>query len=258
MTLKKSLVGAVAVVSTLVVAGCGSAADISGAQGASLNRSGFAAAVTDATAQVRSVHMSGSFTAQGQHVTVTGDSSFGDHTLTGAEGAFKVTLPAMGTLQARLVGGVVYVNAAQLGLGQVGGKPWLKVDLADPNNPVGAMFAKVTDNLGPGQIVATLKHLSTLRSLGSATVDGVSATHYRVTVETSKLGSALGLDPSQLGTHARLPKQMSYDVWVDASARPVKVSMNQGSFAVELHFSRWNEPVHVVAPPASQVSTFSL
>jgi hypothetical protein len=34
--------------------------------------------------------------------------------------------------------------------------------------------------------------------------------------------------------------------------------MNQGSFAVELHFSRWNEPVHVVAPPASQVSTFSL
>jgi len=37
-----------------------------------------------------------------------------------------------------------------VGLGQVGGKPWLKVDLTDPNNPIGAMFAKVSGNIGPG------------------------------------------------------------------------------------------------------------
>jgi LppX/LprAFG-like lipoprotein len=257
MTLKRTLVGAVAVVATLGVAGCGSAADISGAQGASLNRSGFAAAVTDATQQMHSVHVSGTFTVQGQHVAMTGDSAFGDQTLTGASGAFRVTLPSMGTLEARLVGGVLYVNAARLGLGQVGGKPWLKVDLSDPSNPLGAMFGKITDNLGPGQLLTTLKSLSTVRSLGDETVDGVAATHYRLTVDTAKLGSALGLDQSQLGQHASLPKTVSYDVWVDASARPVKVSLTTSAGAMELHFSRWNEPVHVQAPPASQVSTFS-
>lgn len=258
MTVKKSLVGAIAVVSTLAVAGCGSAADISGAQGVALNRSGFAASVSHATQQMRSVHMSGSFTVQGQRISVTADSSFGDHTLTGASGVFRVSVPSMGTLQARLVGGVVYLNGAELGLGQVGGKPWVKVDLTDASNPIGAMFAKITENLGPGQLLATLKNLSTLRSLGAETVDGVAATHYRVTVDTTKLGSALGLDPSQLRGDVSLPRTLSYDVWVDAGSRPVRVSMAMSSFAMELHFSRWGEPVHVVAPPASQVSSFSL
>lgn len=258
MTLKTSLVGAVAVVSTLGVAGCGSAADISGAQGASLSRSAFADSVAQATQQMRSVHMAGSFTVQGQRLSVTADSSFGDNTLTGAAGIFRVSVPAMGTLQARLVDGVVYVNAGQLGLGQAGGKPWVKVDLTDPGNPLGAMFAKITDNLGPGQFLTTLKSLSTLKSLGAESVDGVASTHYRVTVDTSKLGSALGLDPSQLGNDAALPKTVTYDVWLDAGSRPVKVSMTMSSFAMELHFSHWNEPVHVTAPPASQVSSFSL
>lgn len=256
MTLKKPLVAAVALASTLAVVSCGSAADISGGQGASLNRAGFAASVAQATQQVSSVHLTGSFTVQGQRISIVADQSFGNHTLTGVAGVFRVSLPAMGTLEARLVRGVVYVNAGQLGLGQPTGKPWLKVDLTDPGNPLGAMFSKITDTLGPGQLIDTLKGLSTLHSLGSETVDGAVTTHYRVTVDTSTLGSALGLDPSDLDG-ATLPKSLAYDVWLDSGSRPVKVSADVSEFSMELHFSHWGESVHVAAPPASQVGTFS-
>lgn len=257
MSLQKSLVGAVAVVSTLAVAGCGSAVDISGSQGADLNRSSFGTSISDATKNVQSVHVDGTFTAQGQTFTVTADQSFGDRTLTGARGVIHVSMPGMGTLEARLVDGVIYLNAGQLGLGQVGGKPWVKVDLTDTSNPVGQMLAQIADNFGPGQLIETLKSVSTLHSVGAETVDGVATTHYKVTVDTSKLGSALGLDPSQLGG-ADVPKTIEYDVWLDSGSRPVKVEMATSMFGIALHFSKWGEPVHVVAPPASQVGSFSL
>jgi hypothetical protein len=163
----------------------------------------------------------------------------------------------MGTVEARMVGGILYVQAAKLGLGQAAGKPWLKVDLSDTTNPVGKMLAQVTDNLGPGQVAQTLEGMSSLRKLGTETVDGVATTHYQVTLNTAKLTTTLGLHPGQLGS-AGVPKTLSYQVWLDSTSRPVKIAMTTPAFGVELHFSRWNEPVHVVAPPASQVSTFSL
>ncbi len=256
MSLQKTLVGAVALVSALALAGCGSAADISGAQGASLNRSSFGASLTDATKNMQSVHLDATITAQGQTFHATADQFFGDGTLTGARGVIRVSLPGMGEVEARLVGGVMYLNAGQLGLGQVGGKPWVKVDLTDTSNPVGKMLAQLTDNLGPSQLIETLKSVSTLRRLGPETVDGVATIHYKVTVDTSKLGSAFGLAPGQFGG-ADVPKTIGYDVWLDAGSRPVKVAMATPMFGAQLHFSKWNEPVPVVVPPASQVGSFS-
>ncbi len=112
MSLKKTVVGAVAVVATLTVAGCGSAADISGGQTASLTKSGFATALSHATSQATSVHVTGSVRAQGQTITLTADSSFGDHSLKGTSGDATVVLPGMGSVEARIVGGVVYVKRA--------------------------------------------------------------------------------------------------------------------------------------------------
>ena len=77
-----------------------------------------------------------------------------------------------------------------------------------------------------------------------------------MSVDTSKLGSRLGLDPSLLGG-AQLPKTISYDIWLDGDARPVKLAMSSSEYSLDLHFSKWGEPVHVTAPPASQVGSFS-
>lgn len=259
MTLKKSLVGAVAVVSTLVVAGCGSASDISGSGSASLTKQNFATAVSQATQGVGSVHMSGTFSTQGQSFDVTSDQSFGDGTIKGFAASITMNLPTVGTLDARLVGGIMYLNAAKLGLGGSGAKPWVKIDLTDTSNPIGAMFSKITSNFGPQQLSTALKAMSTLTKVGSETVDGVATTHYKATIDTSKISSSLGVDLSQLGIGASaLPKTVPYDVWLDASSRPVKVLMTTPQVSTELHFSRWGAPVTVVAPPATQVGTFSL
>jgi hypothetical protein len=250
----KMLVGALAVVSTLTVAGCGNAVDLAGAHTTSLTKSAFATALTDATSHARSVHVNGTIQAQGQSITMTGDESFGDGTLTGMRGDLSAVLPGMGSLELRLIGGVLYANGGQLLSGQLGGKPWLKIDLTDTSNPIGSMLSQLPATMGRGQFSAIAKGLSTLKAVGRETVDGAATTHYQVSVDTSRLGTALGIPTGQLGAVA-LPKTIRYDVWLDAGSRPVKVVMKYREYGVDLLFSRWGEPVHVAAPPPAQVGT---
>jgi hypothetical protein len=250
----KMLVGAVAVVSTLTVAGCGNAVDLSGSHTSSLTKSGFATALTDATSQARSVHVNGTIQAQGQTITLIGDESFGNGTLAGMRADLSAALPTMGSLELRLIGGVLYVNGGQLLSGQLGGKPWLKIDLTDTSNPIGSMLSQLPATMGRGQFIAIAKGLSTLKAVGRETVDGVATTHYQVSVDTSRLGTALGIPTEQLGAVA-LPKTIRYDVWLDAGSRPVKVAMSYREYGVDLHFSRWGEPVHVAVPPRGQIGS---
>ncbi len=253
MSLKKTITGAVAVLATLAVAGCGSASDLSTDQGASLTKQNFASSMVSATSQAKSVHMTGAFTVQGQKITMTADESMKGTSLKDLAVALNMTIGSMGAVEVRVVAGVVYVNGAKLGLPGTTSKPWLKVDLTDKSNPLGAAFSKIA-SMNPSELMKAFQSISTLTEVGTESVDGVQATHYTVTVDTSKATSMLGM-PMQ-GQMSSMPKTLTYDVWVDAASQPVKVMMNNPMFTVEVHFSKWGEPVHVVAPPASQVSQF--
>jgi len=255
MSLRKTLVGAIAVVATLTVAGCGTAVDISGSESANMSKSSFVGALSQATSEQKSVHVVGTVTAQGQQITLTADGAFSHGSLEGTSGVIKVAIPGMGDLEARIVDGVVYLKGAQALFGQLGAKPWVSFDLADSDNQVGSMLGQVTDAMGPGQFLDMLKGMSKVTRIGSENVDGVATTHYTVSVDTSKLGSKLGFGSSQLGAH--LPKTVSYDVWLDESSRPVRLAMATSMYGLDLHFSKWGEQVHVVAPPASQVGDVS-
>lgn len=254
MNLKQTLIATVAVASALSVAACGNATDAgSGGSGqaAALTKANFASTLSKATSTETSVHVTGTFGAQGKVVKATVDLSFGDQTLTGLAANLSMTLPTVGAIEGRLLDGAVYVNAAKLGLSQSAEKPWIKLDLTGSSSPLAPLFSKLSDNFGPGQLTQTLKGMTTLTMMGTETVDGVSTTHYRATIDTSKL-SGTALDPQSLGG-AALPKTIGYDVWVDTDNRPVKVSTSTAAFDVDLHFSKWGVPVHVVAPPAAQV-----
>lgn len=255
MNVKKSIVSAAAVLSTLAIAGCGSATDLSSSHGASLTKQSFAASVTAATSQAQSVHMTGSFSVQGQQVTMSADESLGGTSINDAAAAMTVDIAGMGSVEVRLVAGVAYINAGKLGLPGTSTKPWMKVDLSDTSNPLGAAFAKMAA-MNPARLMQAFKSISTLTEVGTETVDGIQSTHYKVTVDTAKVGDLLGMP--QGAAAGSLPKSVSYDVWVDGTNRPVQVTMNNAMFTVDLHFSRWGQAVHVVAPPASQVSAFSL
>lgn len=254
MFLKKTMIGTAAVLSILVVAGCGSAADISGSQGASLTKQNFASAMASATSQSRSVHMTATFGAEGRNVTLSADESLNGSSLKDQVVALQVNIAAMGDVEVRIVSGVMYVNVGKLGLPGASAKPWIKVDLSDAKNPLGAAFSKIAA-MNPAQLMKAFQAISTFTELGTETVDGVRSTHYKVTVDTAKVGAMLGMPDH--GQTVSLPKTVAYDVWVDAGSRPVKVTVNNAMFTAEVHFSRWGEPVHVVAPPASQVGEFS-
>lgn len=253
MSLKKSVIGAVAVLSTVALAGCGSASDISSSQGASLTRQNFASAVTAATTHAGSVHISGTISAQGQKMTLSGDESMSGASIKDVAGAMNLTLPGMGALQVRILSGVIYINVSKLGLPGATGKPWMKVDLTDPSNPLGAVFGKISV-MNPSQMMSAFTSIATFTKVGIETVDGVQSTHYKVALDTSKAIGMLGLPQSQSGS---LPKTIDYDVWVDGMSRPVKIAATNPMVTMEMHFSKWGEPVHVVAPPASQVGEFS-
>jgi len=250
MRLKKTIVGTTAVLATLVVAGCGSASDVQGSQGATLTKENFGAAMASATSQARSVHMTGNFAVQGQHLTLTADESLNGGSLKDVAAALKVNISGAGAVEVRIVSGVVYINAGALGLPGSSDKPWIKVDLTDPSNPVGAAFSKIAA-MNPAELMKAFQAVSTLTKLGAETVDGVQTTHYRVTVDTSKVATMFGMPPG--AGMASMPKTLTSNVWVDGTSRPVKVAMSYPTGTMEMHFSKWGEPVHVVAPPASQV-----
>lgn len=246
----KTMIGTTAVLTTLVVAGCGSATDISGSRGASLTKQNFGSAISSATSNARSVHMTADVALQGQHLTLSADESLSGGSLKDVAAVLTVNMSGLGSVEARVLSGVVYINAGALNLPGSSTKPWIKVDLTDPSNPVGAAFAKI-GALNPAELMKTFAAVSTLTKLGTETVDGVQTTHYTVTVDTSKAATMFGIPPG--GGMASMPKTLTSNVWVDGSSRPVKVTMSYSMGTMEMHFSKWGEPVNVVAPAASQV-----
>lgn len=252
MNAKKTMISAAALLSTLAIAGCGSATDLSQSQGASLTQQNFASAMTAATSSARSVHMTGSFTVQGQRITLAADESMTTGSFKDAAAAMTLNVAGMGSVEVRIVSGVVYINAGDLGLPSMSGKPWMKVDLTDESNPMGAAFAKIAA-MNPADLMKGFQSISTLTEVGTETVDGIQATHYEVSVDTAKIGDLVGMPH---GTTGSMPKTLTYDVWVDGANRPVEITIDNPMVTVDLHFSAWGQPVHVVAPPASQVSTF--
>lgn len=252
----RKIVGTGAVLATLSLVGCGTAANISGGgtyTGAALTTSTFASAVTSATSQSRSVHINGVVAVQGQHVTFNADAARPVSSGGTPSAVATVSVAGMAKVEVRIVDGSLYVNRSQLPMLPVpGDKPWVKVPLGGSSSPFGSLFGQIGSLRGDllGKTFHSVTHVT---KLGPANIDSVQTMHYRVTVNVSQARSLLGVPP-QAGS-AQLPRTITYDVWLDSQNRPTMVSMVNPNFSLTLTFSDWNEPVHVIAPPASQVST---
>lgn len=262
ITSKRSWLAAAAVVSLIGLSGCGSATDVSKSQSEHLTKVDFASAMSKSTSTARSVHMTIDVSAMGHSFTMNGDVSMNGASDSGTvadtlrQSAMSMTMdiPGTGTVEMRLVDGVMYMNAGALDTGGDSAKPWVKVDLTDPSNPFGSMLDQV-GSMSPSQLTKMFRSISTLKNLGADSVDGVPATHYTVSVDTAKVAGLMGL--SGASGLSSLPKSLTYNVWIDNLSRPIKMSATFSGVSMEMRFSKWNEPVHVVAPPASQVRTLN-
>jgi hypothetical protein len=244
----------VAVIGVLAVSltACGNkGGSSSGDKTAGLTAANFSRTVSGAVREQRSVHIAGSVTAAGAHFSLRGDS-----VLAGRNSKMRMRLDAgqLGNVQVVLANRVIYLKAPQLSrVTGNAGKPWVKINTADPRSTFGSSFSRLLDQADPSKLTNTFKSIKGLRDLGADRVSGVDATHYRVKIGIAAAAKAGGASATEL-RRAGLPKVANVDVWIDAKQRPVRIAMTVGALVkVNLTFTRWGAPVSVSAPPASQV-----
>ena len=169
--------------------------------------------------------------------------------MTGDQPAMQISmdLTGMGTLtDMRIVDGVMYIQDPTSGSGK-----YLKMDLGDPNGPLGNM-GDALDSYNPGQMISKMspRAFRSVTDLGSETVGGRQLEHYRVVVDVGAASQVFKNLPSR----ASLPKTMTYDMWLDSENRMARFKMLMKKVTqVTASYSDYGADVHITAPPASQV-----
>jgi hypothetical protein len=177
-----------------------------------------------------------------------------DYTADPPEMAITMSMPMLGEdpMDMRIVDGFAYMN-----MGALTDNKFVKSALDDPNGALGDM-TDLSDSMDPAKSLENFSAgFDKVVYVGQESVDGVDAGHYQLTVDTTKIGSALselgaaGADPSSLG----LPETLTYDVWLDSDSRMTKSVIELGDLgSMEMTASNWGEPVDIQAPSADQIT----
>jgi hypothetical protein len=255
--LRRLLGGAAAGAVLLATAACGGSAE---GAAADLSTENFGSKIATATEAEQSTHLEATMSFQGQSMTMTGDVATAPR-LEGVLAQLRMEVPQEGPFEMRMVQGVLYLKGG--GISNDEAKPWVKIDLADPSNPLAGFYEQIVANVNPAQAAKMFEAVTELENKGEEEVDGLDTTHYRVTVDMAKaldlsgLADSMGVDPEQLA--GKLPDEVTYDVWLETeTALMVRMSMDLRGMHMDLHFSDWGQDVSVQPPPAGQVTTFVL
>ncbi|HEY4349117.1 MAG TPA: LppX_LprAFG lipoprotein [Gaiellaceae bacterium] len=156
---------------------------------------------------------------------------------------------------------VVYANLGFLASEIPGGKSWVRLDLAQAAKSAGIDLGQLMgqSNQNPGQILDMLRASGSVTTVGSETVNGASTTHYKASVDLSKLPQLQG----KVGQE--LTKQLSdagitdvpFDVWIGDDGLVHRLTMTEAlkgvNVAVTLDISDYGTDVNVSAPASDQV-----
>ncbi len=132
-----------------------------------------------------------------------------------------------------------------------GGK-WVKL----PKGQAGQFESTAGSTDFAGTLDSIKSSVKSIESLGEETVEGVKATHHRLTIDTAAL-SKLGQSEGTLGDDTFV-----YDVWLDDASLVRKVAMDLTMKAdgksvplkVTGLMGGYNEPVTIVAPSADEIT----
>jgi hypothetical protein len=254
---------------TMVVAACGGGGG--GASDAAVSIKTLQAAASNSqaadssrfTMQIQAHAKGEPFTIDAQGV-IAGD---------GKNGELKLSMPIVGDLEERIVDGVYYLDLGSFpgAPSEVAGK-WVKLDPSQLPQDDGTLrdLAGQAESNSPKQGLEYLQGLSgDVQDLGQEDVNGEPATHYRASIDYSKLLDKLP-DASQqtrdaLGKLGTVPA----DVWIDGQDRVVKMhivmdgsafgssSADVGTVELTMELSDFGTPVDVQAPPPDQTIDFS-
>jgi hypothetical protein len=132
------------------------------------------------------------------------------------------------------------------------------------------MAQQMDQGQDPRQYLKLMLASQDLAVVGTETIGGAAATHYRGTIDTQKaLADAGTLTKLSEKERSALKKQfdamklnsMKADIWVTEDGWPVRVvqkgGIAQGSFTMRFDMSDFGVKVNVKAPPASDVQDFA-
>lgn len=170
-------------------------------------------------------------------------------------------------------GSDLYVQIPAAAQARLGGKPWLKVSIAQYQSAS-------SGSRDPSQTLSLLEaDSSSVTKVGTEKIDGVATTHYRAQVDTAKasarasaagkrllseLGSLSGSSTLPVDAwidHHGMLRQLSYSVTLQhppAGTPALAGPAFPVTTRVVLGLSHFGTPVTVSPPPADQVSTQSL
>ncbi len=155
---------------------------------------------------------------------------------------------------------VIYANAPALSAFIPGGKSWVRVDLEQAAQKLGIDLSGLaaTTAQSPASALDLLRANGSVETLGTKTVDGVSTTHYRATIDLTKAAANLGSTGQkamdQFLAHGGT-STVPVDVWIGDDGYVHKLTIDestgQGHVSVTLDLSNYGTPVTVTAPAAS-------
>ena len=178
------------------------------------------------------VVMPGAAGAGGDTTTISGDGVF-DYAA--RRGSFNFTLPArdgpsQGQIQAISEGSIVYEKFPAQLTQQLGGKPWVKIDVQSLSRRLGLDLSTLGQYQSgdPSQAVRFFKGASKdTTAVGTETVRGDPATHYRTTIDLNRAAQVTsGDEQAALQRLAQLygNQPIPADVWVDGQNRMRRLS----------------------------------
>lgn len=141
------------------------------------------------------------------------------------------------------------------------GKPWAAVPVSAPSGHAElSQFTQQAQQNNPMIDVQMLSSAKNLRKVGTQTIGGVPATHYTGSFAASaglaKLPASLR-STEQKGLQSLDITTLSFNVWINAQHEVQKIVVNEhgGSeqLAATMQVTRYNQPLTVSLPPASQV-----
>jgi hypothetical protein len=192
------------------------------------------------TAQAGSEHLAiaGRIVAGGQTVTFKGTGDFDTKKHVGSLKADFSAGGLNGSLEEVSSGKDAYVKSDLLGALTPGGKPWVKLDLAQAAKSQGVDITSFLSE-DPAQALTQLQALRDVQKVGAA----AGTTHYRAKIDPSKLKGAVTTGTGR------------YDVWIgdDGYVHRVKTIVTNGgaTSTVTTDLSAFGEDVNVTLPKAA-------
>jgi hypothetical protein len=259
---RTTAVTALTLAAVVGLAGCGAAKDSGKSDSKQVDLSPVAAVRNAQSATVKAgsatFTMSVTVDSAGSSMALNGSGAF-DYTR--KVGKISMELPAALTQGKKATIDEIVTATGVYMSGDLFGQPgkWVKVDLSKLG--VSGMATQVD----PSQLTKTLETVTTVTKVGSETVDGVKATHYKGTLDAAKAFAMLSGKAKDLASTAgvTLPKALPFDSWVDDQGRLVKVvediPMTVGGQTQKVHvqigLGDFGKPVAVTVPTGAQVVT---